>query len=109
MDETTEEDEGPSISGFGKFLLKGVQSVTDTVKSYVSPVLGLGSNRRQDDLSKRSKIYFDIDINGQYAGRIKMELFNEVVPNTAENFRALATGKSAYNVVRCRMLECTVR
>jgi peptidylprolyl isomerase len=37
------------------------------------------------------KVYFDIDINGAAAGRIEFELFANVVPKTAENFRQLCT------------------
>jgi cyclophilin family peptidyl-prolyl cis-trans isomerase len=39
------------------------------------------------------KVFFDIEINGQSAGRITFELFADVVPKTAENFRALCTGE----------------
>ena len=35
------------------------------------------------------KTYFDISIGGKPSGRIVMELRNDVVPKTAENFRAL--------------------
>ena len=34
-------------------------------------------------------VFFDVSIGGKDAGRIKMELFADVVPNTAENFRQL--------------------
>ncbi|MBN1295673.1 peptidylprolyl isomerase, partial [bacterium] len=37
------------------------------------------------------KVYFDVTIGGTDAGRIEMELFADVVPKTAENFRALCT------------------
>eukprot|EP01056_Protomagalhaensia_sp_Gyna25_P005730 Protomagalhaensia_sp_Gyna_25__5729@NODE_824_length_2548_cov_1101_235153_g649_i0_p2_GENE_NODE_824_length_2548_cov_1101_235153_g649_i0NODE_824_length_2548_cov_1101_235153_g649_i0_p2_ORF_typecomplete_len169_score31_64Pro_isomerase/PF00160_21/6_2e58_NODE_824_length_2548_cov_1101_235153_g649_i06851191 len=38
--------------------------------------------------------WFDISIDGSPAGRIKFRLFNDVVPKTAENFRALCTGET---------------
>ncbi|MER7663744.1 MULTISPECIES: peptidylprolyl isomerase [unclassified Streptomyces] len=42
------------------------------------------------------KVYFDISINDAPAGRIEFDLFDDVVPRTAENFRALATGEHGY-------------
>lgn len=39
------------------------------------------------------RVYFDISIGGAPAGRIVFELFADVVPKTAENFRALSTGE----------------
>ena len=38
-------------------------------------------------------VFFDISIGGQDMGRMKMELFADVVPKTAENFRQLCTGE----------------
>ena len=38
-------------------------------------------------------VFFDITIGGFPAGRIKMELFADVVPRTAENFRQFCTGE----------------
>jgi cyclophilin family peptidyl-prolyl cis-trans isomerase len=42
------------------------------------------------------KVFFDITINDEPAGRINFNLFDEVVPKTAENFRALATGEHGF-------------
>ena len=42
------------------------------------------------------QVFFDIEIDGQAAGRITFELFADVVPKTAENFRALCTGEKGF-------------
>ncbi|CAK7204551.1 cytochrome P450 monooxygenase 41 [Sporothrix eucalyptigena] len=41
----------------------------------------------------RPRVFFDIRIGNKTAGRIVFELFTDVVPKTAENFRALCTGE----------------
>ncbi|XP_036372496.1 peptidyl-prolyl cis-trans isomerase D [Megalops cyprinoides] len=39
------------------------------------------------------RVFLDVDIGGERVGRIVLELFADVVPKTAENFRALCTGE----------------
>ncbi|XP_014672341.1 PREDICTED: uncharacterized protein LOC106812862 isoform X2 [Priapulus caudatus] len=39
------------------------------------------------------KTYFDLTADGQPMGRVTFEVFADVVPKTAENFRALCTGE----------------
>ncbi|MFJ4341708.1 peptidylprolyl isomerase [Streptomyces sp. NPDC088915] len=41
-------------------------------------------------------VYFDITINDEPAGRIVFQLFDDVVPKTAQNFRELATGQHGF-------------
>ena len=39
------------------------------------------------------KVFFEVSIGGRPAGRIDFVLRNDIVPKTAENFRALCTGE----------------
>jgi cyclophilin family peptidyl-prolyl cis-trans isomerase len=43
--------------------------------------------------SSNPRVFFDISIDGTPSGRLVFELFADVVPKTAENFRALCTGE----------------
>lgn len=38
-------------------------------------------------------VFFDIDVGNRSMGRITFELFSDIVPKTAENFRCLCTGE----------------
>jgi peptidyl-prolyl isomerase F (cyclophilin D) len=53
-----------------------------------------------DDHAKTDKklpvCFFDITADGKPLGRIEMELRSDVVPKTAENFRALCTGDKGF-------------
>ncbi|KAI0451202.1 cyclophilin-like domain-containing protein [Xylaria acuta] len=46
-----------------------------------------------EETKKRSRVFFDITIGKKAAGRVTFELYDDVVPKTAENFRCLCTGE----------------
>jgi len=56
------------------------------------------STVRQFSASTRtmSNVFFDITKNGAPLGTIKFKLFDDVVPKTAANFRALCTGEKGF-------------
>ncbi|ODV93809.1 hypothetical protein PACTADRAFT_51558 [Pachysolen tannophilus NRRL Y-2460] len=47
--------------------------------------------------SQRPKVFFDVKVGDRHEGRIIFELFSDIVPKTAENFRALCTGEKGEN------------
>lgn len=57
-----------------------------------------GSDDKKDgdvaiDAPARQRTYFDVSLGGLPAGRIVFELYTDVAPKTAENFRVLCTGE----------------
>jgi len=51
--------------------------------------------------SSNPRVFFDIVVGGKDAGRVTFELFADVVPKTAENFRALCTMEKGYGYKGC--------
>lgn len=50
-------------------------------------------DKRPESVPTNPVVFLDVSIDGRDAGRISIELFADVVPSTAENFRALCTGE----------------
>jgi peptidylprolyl isomerase len=47
----------------------------------------------------RPKVFFDIFVDSVSKGRIVMELFSDIAPKTAENFRCLCTGEKGLGLM----------
>lgn len=47
-------------------------------------------------MGKNPNVFFDVTADGEKLGRIVFELRADVVPKTAENFRALCTGEPGF-------------
>lgn len=47
----------------------------------------------EEDAPARKRCFFDINLGGLPAGRVVFELYPDITPKTAENFRALCTGE----------------
>jgi hypothetical protein len=57
--------------------------------------LVFSEGKKEAEMGKKApnpRVFFDISIGGEPAGKMVMELYADVVPKTAENFRALCTG-----------------
>ena len=51
------------------------------------------------------RVFLDITVGGSPIGKVVIELRSDVVPKTAENFRALCTGEKVRNTNIYRLLN----
>ena len=72
---------------------KGTKPPKINANNKIRPSLKSTFAPTEQEIAVRPIVFFDITINDVPAGTVFFELFNETVPRTAENFRALTTGK----------------
>lgn len=48
-----------------------------------------------------SVVFLDITLNNNYIGRIEIELYSNITPNTCENFRSLCVGNKGISYKGC--------
>jgi len=54
---------------------------------------------------EKKNVFFDIEIGGTSTGRVEFKLYDDVVPKTAANFRALCTGEKGKSKISGKSLH----
>mmetsp|Transcript_18279 Transcript_18279/g.21940 ORF Transcript_18279/g.21940 Transcript_18279/m.21940 type:complete len:246 (+) Transcript_18279:72-809(+) len=65
------------------------------------PFFGAFKTTAVTDPEVTDKVFFDIEIGGQPAGKIVMGLYGSEVPKTAKNFKTLCTGDMGFGYKGC--------
>lgn len=70
-------------------------SLSELQKGHLSLAAGLSKDTNP-------VVYFEVSADDEPLGHITMELFSNIVPRTAENFRALCTGEKGFGFKNSR-------
>jgi len=93
----------PSVSAH---VWPGVALNMDAAAKTASELFTFKENANTDDGSYHNpRVFFDVQIGMKKAGRIVIELFADIVPKTAENFRCLCTGERGVGRVSGKALH----
>ena len=90
MSDTGDYDNERSGEHFSAKVAGGVASENPPVGSDVGEPLSIAEAHSEDN----PRVFFDVEIGGTPIGRVYFELFKNIVPKTAENFRSLCTGEN---------------
>ncbi|CAE8686738.1 unnamed protein product, partial [Polarella glacialis] len=74
-------------------LLLFVVLLSEEELSFFSRGAASSSPKNTGQMGPKSRVYLDIAIGNRTGGRVIIELFSDVTPRTAENFRGLCTGE----------------
>ncbi|VDP33894.1 unnamed protein product [Soboliphyme baturini] len=88
-------DDGPSSAETSSSAVKtvenGMEQTTEDVDSKMEATVAA-----EEKPKRLPQVYLDIKIGIRHVGRVTIELRSDIVPLTAENFRALCTGEKGF-------------
>jgi len=88
----------------GKTLEEGEDSGSGEAKKSAEDSAGLDGESESAPPAKKKanpRVYLQIRIGSENIGKLIIELFSDVVPRTAENFRCLCTGEKGFGYKGC--------
>lgn len=76
-------------------MLNRREAIATTIAAVALGQSVFGADEKKEE-NKLPKCFMDITIGSKMAGRVVIELRTDVVPKTAENFKALCTGEKGF-------------